>query len=47
MTSRPYQRSIGMRKSYIRPALVKSGLLSAVTAGANFSGKKAKPINGS
>jgi hypothetical protein len=31
-----------MRKSYTRPALVKSGQLSAVTAGANFSGKKGK-----
>ena len=32
-----------MKKSYEHPTLVKSGQLSAVTAGANFSGKKAKP----
>ncbi|MDF2995759.1 MAG: hypothetical protein K0R27_1396 [Xanthobacteraceae bacterium] len=30
-------------KKYVRPAFVKSGQLSAVTAGANFSGKKGKP----
>lgn len=32
-----------MKKSYMSPTLVKSGQLSAITAGANFSGKKAKP----
>jgi hypothetical protein len=32
-----------MRKIYTRPSLAKSGQLSAVTAGANFSGKKGKP----
>lgn len=32
-----------MRKSYARPTLARSGQLSAVTAGANFSGKKGKP----
>ncbi|MDF2995762.1 MAG: hypothetical protein K0R27_1399 [Xanthobacteraceae bacterium] len=31
-----------MKKSYTHPVLVKSGMLSAVTAGANFSGKKGK-----
>ncbi|MDF2995760.1 MAG: hypothetical protein K0R27_1397 [Xanthobacteraceae bacterium] len=31
-----------MKKSYSRPVLVKSGQLSAITAGANFSGKKGK-----
>jgi hypothetical protein len=31
-----------MKKSYTRPELVKSGQISAVTAGANFSGKKGK-----
>ncbi len=32
-----------MRKIYTRPTLAKSGQLSAVTAGTNFSGKKGKP----
>jgi hypothetical protein len=31
-------------KSYTAPRLIKAGTLSSVTAGANFSGKKAKPI---
>jgi hypothetical protein len=31
-----------MKKIYVRPSLGKSGKLSAVTAGANFSGKKGK-----
>jgi hypothetical protein len=34
-----------MKKPYARPLVARSGQLSAVTAGANFSGKKAKPIN--
>lgn len=33
-----------MRKIYVAPCLVKREQLSAVTAGANFSGKKAKPV---
>jgi hypothetical protein len=33
-----------MKKLYVTPRLEKSGRLSAVTAGANFSGKKAKPV---
>ncbi|MDF2995757.1 MAG: hypothetical protein K0R27_1394 [Xanthobacteraceae bacterium] len=32
-----------MRKLYVAPLLFKREKLSAVTAGANFSGKKAKP----
>lgn len=32
-----------MRKLYVAPLLIKREQLSAVTAGANFSGKKAKP----
>ncbi|QJP14271.1 putative RiPP precursor [Starkeya sp. ORNL1] len=32
-----------MSKVYMTPLLVKRETLSAVTAGANFSGKKAKP----
>jgi hypothetical protein len=33
-------------KSYTAPHLVKAGKLSSVTAGANFSGKKGKVIDG-
>jgi hypothetical protein len=33
-----------MKKHYVTPRLAKSGQLSAVTAGANFSGKKAKTL---
>jgi hypothetical protein len=32
-----------MRKIYTAPVLAKAGTLSAVTAGAAFSGKKGKP----
>jgi hypothetical protein len=31
-------------KPYTAPCLIKGEKLSSVTAGANFSGKKAKPI---
>jgi hypothetical protein len=33
-----------MKRSYVCPALAKGEKLSAVTAGANFSGKKGKPV---
>jgi hypothetical protein len=37
-------QGVPMKKAYARPTLMRSAQLSAVTAGANFSGKKAKPV---
>ena len=35
-----------MRKSYVAPTLKKASMLSQVTAGANFSGKKGAIVDG-
>jgi hypothetical protein len=37
-------QGVPMKKSYVRPVLAKREKLSVVTAGANFSGKKGKPV---